>query len=149
MTVGFGFLLAFDHPPLDLSTSALIIPLAHALVAIPFVVRVLVPALRSIDPRLREVLDGMRFVIGHELTKVFQREFPRLTDDRSQPGYTRADLSRAWGLLHNCFQQTAITLAQAFDAGARGAQLFEDYKSRVETSLTLQRELNGLLKKRG
>src|SRR5947209_3606902 len=61
-----------------------------------------------LDPRLREVLDGMRFVIGHELTKVFQREFPRLTDDRRQPGYTRADLSRAWGLLHNCFQQTAI-----------------------------------------
>jgi hypothetical protein len=99
-----------------------------------------------LDPRLRDVLDGMRFVIGHELTKVFQREFPRLTDDRSQPAYTRADLSRAWGLLHNCFQQTAITLAQTFDAGARGALLFEDYKSRVENSLTLQRELNGLLR---
>jgi hypothetical protein len=100
-----------------------------------------------LDPRLREVLDGARFVIGHELTKVFQREFPRLTDDRWQPGYTRADLSRAWGLLHNCFQQTAITLAQAFDAGARGAQLFEDYRARVENSVTLHRELKSLLRK--
>jgi thiamine transport system permease protein len=54
VTVGFGFLLAFDAPPFDLSTTALIIPLAHAVVAIPFVVRVVVPALRSIDPRLRD-----------------------------------------------------------------------------------------------
>jgi thiamine transport system permease protein len=54
VTVGFGFLLAFDAPPFDLSTTALIIPLAHAIVAIPFVVRVVVPALRSIDPRLRD-----------------------------------------------------------------------------------------------
>lgn len=102
-----------------------------------------------LDPRLRGVLDGMRFVIGHELTKVFQREFPRLTDDRRQPPYSRADLSRAWGLLHNCFQQTAITLAQVFDAGARGAQLFEDYQARVENSVTLHRELKSLLRKVG
>jgi thiamine transport system permease protein len=54
VTVGFGFLLAFDAPPFDLSTTALIIPLAHAIVAIPFVVRIVVPALRSIDPRLRD-----------------------------------------------------------------------------------------------
>ena len=54
VTVGFGFLLAFDSPPLDLSTTPLIIPIAHAIVAIPFVVRIVVPALRSIDPRLRD-----------------------------------------------------------------------------------------------
>jgi thiamine transport system permease protein len=54
VTVGFGFLVALDDPPLDLRTSRWIIPLAHALVAIPFVVRIVVPALRSIDPRLRE-----------------------------------------------------------------------------------------------
>jgi hypothetical protein len=100
-----------------------------------------------LDPRLRGVLDGMRFVIGHELTKVFHREFPRLTDERPQPPYSRAELSRAWGLLHNCFQQTAITLAQVFDAGARGAQLFEDYQARVENSVTLHRELKSLLRK--
>ncbi len=54
VTVGFGFLLAFDAPPLDLSTSWFIIPIAHAIVAIPFVIRIVVPALRSIDPRLRD-----------------------------------------------------------------------------------------------
>jgi thiamine transport system permease protein len=54
VTVGFGFLVALDEPPLDLRTSPVLIPIAHALVAVPFVIRVLVPVLRSIDERLRE-----------------------------------------------------------------------------------------------
>jgi thiamine transport system permease protein len=54
VTVGFGFLIALDRRPLDLRTSVLLIPLAHAIVAIPFVVRAMVPVLRSIDPRLRD-----------------------------------------------------------------------------------------------
>jgi len=54
VTVGFGFLIALDRPPLDLRTSSLLVPIAHALVAVPFVVRVTMPVLRSIDPRLRE-----------------------------------------------------------------------------------------------
>ena len=37
--VGFGFLVSLDTPPLDLRTSVLLIPIAHALVALPFVVR--------------------------------------------------------------------------------------------------------------
>ncbi len=51
--LGFGFLLAFDEP-LDLRSSPAIVPIAQALVAIPFVVRALVPALRAADVRLRE-----------------------------------------------------------------------------------------------
>jgi len=54
VTVGFGFLIALDEPPLDLRTSWILVPIAHALVAIPFVVRIVTPVLRSIDPRLRE-----------------------------------------------------------------------------------------------
>ena len=52
--LGFGFLLAFDDPPLDLRSSPVIVPLAQALVALPFVVRALAPALRASDVRLRE-----------------------------------------------------------------------------------------------
>ena len=59
VTIGFGFLIALDRPPLDLRSSPLLIPLAHAVVAIPFVVRAVVPALRSIDPRLREAAATM------------------------------------------------------------------------------------------
>jgi thiamine transport system permease protein len=54
VTLGFGFILALDKPPLNLRTSPLLVPLAHTLVAFPFVVRSLLPALRSIPPKLRE-----------------------------------------------------------------------------------------------
>ncbi len=54
VTVGFGFLIALDSPPLDLRSEPALIPLAHAVVAVPFVVRSMVPVLRSIDPQLRE-----------------------------------------------------------------------------------------------
>jgi len=52
--LGLGFLIAFDEPPLDVRAAPWIVPVVQALVAIPFVVRIMVPALRSIDPRLRE-----------------------------------------------------------------------------------------------
>lgn len=52
--LGFGFILALDKPPLNLRTSPMLVPLAHTLVAFPFVVRSLLPALRSIPARLRE-----------------------------------------------------------------------------------------------
>lgn len=54
VTLGFGYLLALDEPPLNLRTSPLLIPIAHTLIAFPFVVRSVLPALRSINPRLRE-----------------------------------------------------------------------------------------------
>jgi thiamine transport system permease protein len=53
VTIGFGFLIALDWP-VDLRTSILLIPIAHALVGIPFVVRAVSPALGSIQHQLRE-----------------------------------------------------------------------------------------------
>jgi thiamine transport system permease protein len=54
VTIGFGFLITFNEAPLDLRGSWIIVPIAHALVATPFVVRAVLPVLRSIDPGLRE-----------------------------------------------------------------------------------------------
>ena len=54
VTIGFGILIALDEPPLDLRTSWWIVPIAHSLVGIPFVVRTMVPVLRRIDPALRD-----------------------------------------------------------------------------------------------
>jgi thiamine transport system permease protein len=54
VTLGLGFIIALDTPPLDLRASPLLVPLAHSLVAMPFVVRSLTPALRSIRPQLRQ-----------------------------------------------------------------------------------------------
>ncbi len=54
VTLGLGYIVALDEPPLNLRTSPLLIVLAHTLVALPFVVRSVLPALRSIHPHLRE-----------------------------------------------------------------------------------------------
>jgi thiamine transport system permease protein len=54
VTLGFGFLITLGRPPLDLRDSPLLIPIAQALVALPLVVRVLVPVLSGIDDRLRQ-----------------------------------------------------------------------------------------------
>jgi thiamine transport system permease protein len=54
VTIGFGILITFDRPPVDWRASWWIVPLGHALVAVPFVVRATLPVLRGIDPRLHE-----------------------------------------------------------------------------------------------
>jgi thiamine transport system permease protein len=54
VTLGFGYIVALDEPPLNLRTSLWMTPLAHTLVALPFVVRSLLPALRGLNPRWRE-----------------------------------------------------------------------------------------------
>jgi thiamine transport system permease protein len=53
VTIGFGFIVALDSP-VDLRSSWVLIPLAHALVAVPFVVRTVVPVMRAVHTRLRE-----------------------------------------------------------------------------------------------
>jgi len=54
VTLGLGFLITFNKPPLDVSSFPLLIPLAHSLVALPFVVRTIQPALASIPASLSE-----------------------------------------------------------------------------------------------
>jgi thiamine transport system permease protein len=54
VTLGFGFIVALSSPPLNMRSSVFLIPIAHALVALPLVVRSLLAPLRSINPRMRE-----------------------------------------------------------------------------------------------
>ena len=54
VTLGFGFLITLDRPPLDLRSSPWLVPIAQAMVALPLVVRTVAPALRSIDDRQRQ-----------------------------------------------------------------------------------------------
>ncbi|MDE2776878.1 MAG: iron ABC transporter permease [Chloroflexota bacterium] len=54
VTLGFGFIIALDEPPLNLRASWLIIPISHTLVALPFVIRSVLPSLRTIPRSLRE-----------------------------------------------------------------------------------------------
>jgi thiamine transport system permease protein len=52
--LGFGFVIAFDTAPIDFRSEPWIVPVVQALVAIPFVVRIVAPTLRAIDDRQRD-----------------------------------------------------------------------------------------------
>lgn len=54
VTLGFGLLITFDEPPVNFRGSAALIPIAQALVAIPFVTRAVLPTLRSVRGNIRE-----------------------------------------------------------------------------------------------
>jgi thiamine transport system permease protein len=54
VTLGFGYIIALDEPPLNLRASWVLVPLAHTLVATPFVVRSVLPILRTLPPSWRE-----------------------------------------------------------------------------------------------
>ncbi|MDO8106280.1 iron ABC transporter permease [Isoptericola sp. b441] len=57
VTVGFGILVTLNHPfglAVDLRTSPMLLPIAQAVVAVPLVVRTVLPVLRAIDSRLHE-----------------------------------------------------------------------------------------------
>lgn len=69
VTLGFGYIITLNQPPLNLRTSPLLVVFAHTLVALPFVVRSVLPALRSIQPSLREVAA----VLGASPLRVWQQ----------------------------------------------------------------------------
>ena len=52
VTVGFGMLITFDTDPVDWRASWWLVPIGHALIAVPFVVRTCVGVLRSVDPAM-------------------------------------------------------------------------------------------------
>lgn len=58
VTLGLGFILAFNVPPFNghfsLLTSPLLVPLAHTIIALPFVIRTIQPALASIPLSLQQ-----------------------------------------------------------------------------------------------
>ncbi len=55
VTLGLGFIIAFGR----LLTSPWLVPLAHTLVALPFVIRALQPAIASIPDRLRQAASSL------------------------------------------------------------------------------------------
>jgi len=54
VTLGFGFIVALNRPPLNLRDSLALVPIAHSLVAFPFVIRCILPSIRRIPVSLRE-----------------------------------------------------------------------------------------------
>lgn len=93
---------------------------------------------------LADALACLSFGLRHELRRVIDGDLAGLYSAR-QPEPTQADVVQAHGLLLNCFQQSVITLAQAFDPALAGAYLFNDLQLKREHSIKLIAALEALL----
>jgi len=70
ITLGLGFIIVFNRPPFSNFNFPILLPIAHSLVALPFVVRTLSPALQSIPYSLRsaaKVLGAPPFRVWREV----------------------------------------------------------------------------------
>lgn len=95
---------------------------------------------------LHNALEGISFALRHELRRVFDEKLLSLKGAGANQ-FSRAEITRAYGILYNCFQQSTIVLAQVFDPVLDGKVIFEDYKVKHEQSVILFRELTLLLQK--
>lgn len=93
---------------------------------------------------VQSALDSASYAMGMELCKVFAHELVGLSALRD-PVVIYARCENAHGLLRDCFQQIIVALAQGFDPAFDGARLFQTFRTRLEQSLVLRRELWNLL----
>lgn len=98
----------------------------------------------GMDEALFDTLDGTNYALSMELRKVFAHELVGLSALR-QPTAIYAKVENAYGLLRDCFQQSTVALAQLFDPGLEGAQLFDTFQTKLQQSLALRRDLWTLL----
>jgi thiamine transport system permease protein len=56
VTVGLGYLVILTSMPREVATSPAVVPAVQALIATPLVIRILVPAMALVDPRLRQAV---------------------------------------------------------------------------------------------
>ncbi len=76
ITLGLGFIIVFNRPPFSIIRFPILIPIAHSLVALPFIVRTLSPALKSIPSSLRNAA----IVLGaRPLRAWYEVDLPLLT----------------------------------------------------------------------
>lgn len=92
-----------------------------------------------------EVLDGTAYAVRMEMRKAFEHELTGLCSVR-QPPQVFAKVENAAGLLRDCYQQSVLALAQTLDPALDGGALFGSFKTKLDQSLELRRELWGLVR---
>jgi len=120
VTLGLGLLITFDSGITDLRSRWIMIPIAHSLVALPVVVRTMLPAIRSVPQSVRDA----SATLGASTWQMW------MTIDRSL-------IARAW--------VTSLAFAGAISLGEFGASSFLTRR----TSATLPTEIARLLGRPG
>jgi hypothetical protein len=103
--------------------------------------------LRSLDPQspLYELYDSFVYCVPLELKKVINTELLDISVAR-QSDNVRARVENSHGILKDCFQQSVVQLAQVFDPGVGGRDIFPDFTAKLEQSVQLRDGLARLIK---
>jgi hypothetical protein len=103
--------------------------------------------LKTLNPQspLYELYDSFVYCIPLELKKVINTELLDISVAR-QSDNVRARVENSHGILKDCFQQSVVQLAQVFEPGLAGRDLFPDFTAKLEQSVQLRDGLAWLIK---
>jgi hypothetical protein len=94
----------------------------------------------ALSEELMDTLDGITFVINHDLQRVFESEADAPSSEKMSH-IILSRMHRAHDVLTNCLQQSTISLAVLFDSSLVGAKLFDNSDMRYRQSLQLCQDL--------
>jgi hypothetical protein len=94
----------------------------------------------ALSEELIDALDGITFVINHDLQRVFETQSGDSPADNTSH-LILSRMHRAHDVLTNCLQQSTISLAVLFDSSLVGAKLFDNSDMRYRQSLQLCQDL--------
>jgi hypothetical protein len=92
---------------------------------------------REIVKPVEQVYDSFVYCMPLELRKVMNTELSEISVTR-QSENVRTRVENSHGILKDCFQQSIVQLAQAFDPAVDGARIFPDFTARREQSLRVR-----------
>jgi hypothetical protein len=91
----------------------------------------------EISTPVDQVYDSFVYCLPLELRKVVNTELSDISVTR-QADNLRTRVENSHGILKDCFQQSIVQLAQAFDPGVDGARIFPDFIARRDQSVRLR-----------
>jgi hypothetical protein len=103
--------------------------------------------MKGLDPgsELYQLYDSFVYCIPLELRKVINTELIDISVARQAEGI-RTRVENSHGILKDCFQQSIVQLAQAFDREVQGEDIFPDFMAKREQSVRLRDGLALLIK---
>jgi hypothetical protein len=103
--------------------------------------------LRTMPPErlLYQVYDSLIYCLPLELKKVINTELLDISVSR-QADNIRARVENSHGILRDCFQQSIVQVAQAFEPGISGEDIFPDFTAKLDQSVRLRDGLASLIR---
>jgi hypothetical protein len=92
---------------------------------------------RELERPVDQIYDSFVYCVPLELRKVVNNELTDISVTR-QAESVRTRVENSHGILKDCFQQSIVQLAQAFDPGVDGARIFPDFTARREQSVKVR-----------